>query len=102
IRPVEFWDAEDDRHPMAYQVKRAEFDQLLLRHSQSCGAEIHEETRVEEVLFEGRRAVGVRIRPAQGPSQEIRARVVVDASGQEAVLSRRMGSRKFDPKLKRA
>src|ERR1700737_3918088 len=43
VRPVQFWDAEDDRHPMAYQVKRAEFDQLLLRHSQSCGAEIHEE-----------------------------------------------------------
>ena len=102
IRPVEFWDAEDNRHPMAYQVKRAEFDQLLLRHSQSCGAEVHEETRVEEVLFEGRRAVGVRIQPAQGPPQEVRARVVVDASGQEAFLSRRLGSRKFDAKLKRA
>src|SRR6266700_2454722 len=34
-RPVDFGNAEDDRHPMAYQVKRAEFDQILLSHSES-------------------------------------------------------------------
>src|ERR1700737_4031795 len=37
-RPVDFSNAEDDRHPMAYQVKRAEFDQILLSHSESLGA----------------------------------------------------------------
>jgi len=101
-RPVEFWNAEDDRHPMAYQVKRAEFDQILLSHSQSCGARICYETRVEDVLFEGGRAVGVRVRSPGGNGEEIRARVVVDASGQDALLSHRLGTRKFDTKLKRA
>jgi len=102
VRPVEFWDAENDRHPMAYQVKRAEFDQILLEHSASCGAEIREETPVEDVLFEGGRAVGLRVRRSSEGPQEVRARVVVDASGQDAFLSRRLGTRKFDSRLKRA
>src|SRR5215471_9061037 len=101
-RPVEFWNAEDDSHPMAYQVKRSEFDQLLLSHAESCGAEVRYQTRVEEVLFEAGRAAGVRVGAAEGDGEEIRARVVVDASGQDAFLSRRLGTRDFDPKLKRA
>src|SRR5262245_25505928 len=104
-RPVVFAEARDPNHPMAYQVKRADFDDLLLRHAASCGAEVREETAVEDVLFEGGRAVGVRARAkggAAGPAEEIRARVVVDASGQGALLSRKLGLRRFDPKLKRA
>ena len=101
-RPVVFAEARDPNHPMAYQVKRAEFDELLLRHSASCGAEVREQTAVEDVLFEGSRAVGVRARSAGQPPEEIRAKVVVDASGQGALLSRKLGLRRFDPKLKRA
>lgn len=101
-RPVVFAEARDPGHPMAYQVKRAEFDELLLAHSASCGAEVREETAVEDVLFEGSRAVGVRARRAGGQPEEIRAKVVVDASGQGAVLSRKLNLRRFDPKLKRA
>jgi flavin-dependent dehydrogenase len=87
---------------MAYQVKRADFDELLLRHAVSCGAEVREEWSVEDVLFEGGRASGVRARPKGGQAEELRARVVVDASGQGALLSRKLGLRRFDPKLKRA
>jgi flavin-dependent dehydrogenase len=101
-RPVVFANAEDDRHPMAYQVKRAELDDLLLRHSESCGALVLEETRVLEVLFEDGRAVGVRCESAARGVEEIRALVVVDASGQDALLSRGLGTRRFDPRLKRA
>ncbi|HEY1434631.1 MAG TPA: tryptophan 7-halogenase, partial [Thermoanaerobaculia bacterium] len=54
-RPVVFAEARDPGHPMAYQVKRAEFDALLLEHSASCGAEVREETSVEDILFEGGR-----------------------------------------------
>ncbi len=101
-RPVVFAEARDPNHPMAYQVKRAEFDELLLRHSASSGAEVREETAVEDVLFERGRAVGVRARPKGGTAEDISARVVVDASGQGAILSRKLGLRRFDPKLKRA
>ena len=101
-RPVVFADALDERHPMAYQVKRAEFDDLLLKHAAASGAEVREEVSVEDVLFEGRRAVGVRVRGKDGRDEEIRARAVVDASGQGAFLSKRLGTRRFDSKLKRA
>lgn len=102
VRPVDFARGLDDRHPFAYHVKRAEFDELLLRHSAESGAEVREETTVVRVLFEEGRAVGVLARTAGGPEEEIRARAVVDASGQEALLSRQTGTRKFDPKLRRA
>ena len=101
-RPVVFAEARDPGHPKAYQVKRADFDDLLLKHAASCGAEVREETAVEDVLFEGGRAVGVRVRGAGSAQEEIRAKVVVDASGQGAVLSRKLGLRHVDPKLKRA
>jgi flavin-dependent dehydrogenase len=101
IRPVDFATGIDDRHPSAYQVKRAHFDDLLLRHSEASGAQVREETTVDRVLFEEGRAIGVVARSG-GVVEEIRARVVVDASGQTALLSRQLGTRKFDPKLKRA
>jgi flavin-dependent dehydrogenase len=101
-RPVVFEKSWDDRHPMAYQVKRADFDLLLLRHCEEAGAVVREETAVREVLFEGGRAVGVVARGRAGGEEEVRARVVVDASGQTAFISQKLGTRQFDPKLKRA
>ena len=101
-RPVVFEKSWDDRHPMAYQVKRGDFDQLLLRHSEACGAVVREETGIREVLFEGERAVGVVARGRGGEDEEVRAKVVVDASGQTAFLSGKLGTRCFDRKLKRA
>ena len=100
-RPVVFENARDDRHPMAYHVKRAEFDDLLLRHARECGAEVREATPVREVLFDGGRAVGVRAGSNTAETQEIRAKAVVDASGQDALLSRQLGTRRLDPRLKR-
>ncbi len=100
-RPVVFEESWDDRHPMAYQVKRADFDRLLLRHSEESGAVVREETAVREVLFENGRAVGVVAGGGNGV-EEVRAKVVVDASGQTAFLSRKLGTRRFDSKLKRA
>lgn len=102
VRPVDFARGIDDRHPSAYQVKRAEFDELLLRHSEDSGAEVREETPVSRVVFEDGRATAVLVRTRGGPEEEIRARVVVDASGQEGFLSRQLGTRRFDDRLKRA
>ena len=101
-RPVQFEKAWNDRHPMAYHVKRADFDLLLLRHCEEAGAVVREETAIREVLFEGGRAVGVVARARDGVEEEVRARAVVDASGQTAFLSRKLGTRRFDAKLKRA
>src|SRR5512142_596158 len=102
IRPVVFADAINDKHPLAYQVKRADFDDLLLRHAMEQGVEVRQETPVKEVLFQNGRAVGVRAEDPTGRPFELAARVVVDASGQDALLSKKLKTRSFDPKLKRA
>ena len=55
-----------------------------------------------EVLFEGKRAVGVRVKPEDGPEREVRAKVVIDASGQSTLIIDRFGLREWDPELKKA
>ena len=54
-----------------------------------------------EVLFEGGRAVGVRVQDEDG-ERTVRAEVVVDASGQSSMIMNRLGLREWDPVLKKA
>jgi flavin-dependent dehydrogenase len=101
VRQVIFREAWDASRPSAWQVKRKEFDALLAGHAAACGAELRRGVTVEDVIFEDGRAAGVR---ASGPdgSEEIRARVVVDATGQAAFLASRLGIRRQDPRLRKA
>jgi flavin-dependent dehydrogenase len=55
--------------------------------------------RVMDVLFEGDRAVGVKIKDPDGTLRDIRAKVVVDASGQNGLISNRLRLRVWDPIL---
>jgi 1H-pyrrole-2-carbonyl-[peptidyl-carrier protein] chlorinase len=82
--------------PYTYQVDRGLLDELLLRHAQSLGAEVVEEARVREVMTQGDRVVGVVVDGPRG-REEVRAEVVVDASGRKAVLGRQLGFYVKDP-----
>jgi flavin-dependent dehydrogenase len=53
-------------------------------------------------LFEGKRAVGVEVLLKDGSRQSFYANVVVDATGQTAMLSNKFRWRVRDPKLKKA
>ena len=103
-RPVLFANGIDRDHPSAFQVKRAEFDALLLDHARESGATVIEGARVTEVLF-SERATGARREGAPEEESEPRsvtAKVVVDATGRDALLSRRLGGRRRDPLLDRS
>src|SRR5262249_14682916 len=63
------------------------------------GVEVVQPGRVLEVLFEGDRAVGVRAQDGTGAERTVRARVVVDASGQSTMLQNRFKLRRWDPVL---
>src|SRR5205814_3711282 len=65
--------------PYTYQVDRGLFDELLLRHAESLGAEVVEEARVREIATEGDRVTGVVVDGPDG-REDVRADVVVDAS----------------------
>jgi flavin-dependent dehydrogenase len=97
--PFYFFDNKPHECSQTWQVVRSEFDLMMLRNAAEHGVAVHEATRVLEVLFEGDRAVGVRIQKEDGGQQEVRARVVVDASGQTALLQNRFKLRRWDPVL---
>jgi len=100
--PFYFADYKDHESSRTWQVTRGDFDRLLLDNARAKGVDVHEGTRVLEVLFERERAVGVRVADAAGGERTVRSRVVVDAAGQSAVIQDRLGLRQWDPDLKKA
>src|SRR5262245_28352321 len=80
--PFYFWDNKPHECSQTWQVVRSEFDKMMLDNAREHGVEVHESTRVLDVLFEGDRAVGVKVKGEDGAEREVRAKVVVDASGQ--------------------
>ncbi|MGA7992003.1 MAG: NAD(P)/FAD-dependent oxidoreductase [Thermoanaerobaculia bacterium] len=101
VRQVDFRKAWDDSRPSAWQVKRTDFDGLLAAHAAESGAEVRRGVTAQEVTFEDGRATGVRVLGPAGP-EEIPAKVVVDATGQAALLATRLGIRRQDTKLRKA
>jgi flavin-dependent dehydrogenase len=100
--PFYFWDNKPHESSQTWQVRRSEFDKLNLDHARENGVNVTEGARVLEVLFEGSRAVGVRVKPEDGPEREVRSKVVIDASGQSTLIIDRFGLREWDPQLKKA
>jgi halogenation protein CepH len=86
-------------HPWTFHVERGKFDELLLNNARKQGAEAREEWSVKEVIFEGSRAVGVMAGPNGQEPHRIEAPMVVDATGRDCMIARRMGWRKPDPVL---
>lgn len=95
----EFADALPGTPDHAYQVDRATFDHWLLTRSRQLGATVREGERVVEVLTpeNGGDPSGVTVRTTATHATEreriadasYRARYVVDATGQDAVIGRR-------------
>jgi flavin-dependent dehydrogenase len=101
-RPFYFFEANHHESAVTWQVTRAAFDKLLLEHAEQQGVVVHQGTPVKRVIFEGERAVGVEVQFSDRSVQSFRAKVIVDATGQQALLSNKLGWRVRDPKLKKA
>ena len=71
------------------------FDLMCRDHVIENGVEVREGV-VEHVNFDGDRAVGVRVRSAEGTC-ELAARVVVDASGRAAVIGNQLDLKERHP-----
>jgi flavin-dependent dehydrogenase len=101
-RPFYFFEAAHHESAVTWQVTRAQFDHLLINHAADQGAVVHQGVLVKQVLFEGDRAVGVEVQMRDGTLEKFFAKVVVDATGQQAMLSNKFRWRVRDPKLKKA
>src|SRR5262245_53123196 len=97
--PFYFHDNKPHECSQTWQVVRSEFDMMMLDNAREHGVEVHQPARVVDVLFDGDRAVGVRVQKEGGAPEDVRANVVVDASGQSAMLMSRFKLRRWDPVL---
>ena len=101
--PFYFLDHKPHESSQTWQVKRSEFDQMMLENAVEHGVDVQQGVRVLEVLFEGERAVGVRVQDESGGNERIeRADVIVDASGQSSLIVGKLGLREWDQLLKKA
>lgn len=103
-----FFRTHDDRESSeSWHVERADFDKMLFDNAAAKGATCRDNTRVLEVKLEPNgqstsAAKGVLLQQAANSPQEVAARVVVDATGQQALLANRLGVRRENPTLRKA
>lgn len=97
--PFYFDDHKPQESSQTWQVLRSEFDEMMLNNAREQGVKVEEGVRVHEVLFEGERAVGIRLQDEQGNERREYAKVVIDASGQSALIMNRLGLKVPDPYL---
>src|SRR5690349_11616855 len=87
---VDFTAAVETPVPQTYQVPRAAFDEVLLRHAERSGVIVREGCRALDAEFAGD-GVTVRFAGPDGVEAQARVAVVVDASGRAGFLARRIG-----------
>jgi flavin-dependent dehydrogenase len=96
---ADFAEAPETPTPQTFQVTRATFDDLLLRHAEKSGADVRERHRVLDAAFDPG-GVTVRFADPEGMEHTVRAGVVVDASGRAGLLAKKLGRHAFDPVLR--
>jgi len=100
-QPFYFTDRDPNEWSVTWQVERDRFDRMMLEHARESGVEVVEGALVKRVLFDGSKADGVEFLQ-NGELRQVAADVVIDASGQSALLSRQLGLRYGDDRLKNA
>ena len=89
-----FDDAAGDSPPMAYQVNRSEYDQVLFRRAMELGADAREGVRVTEVELDRPDGVWLTARDDAGEIHRYRTQFLVDASGRDALLAGSLRSKR--------
>jgi flavin-dependent dehydrogenase len=94
---LEFGDAWDKSMPMAWQVRRSEFDDILFRNAAAAGAQTVEGCKVRRVDFDAEGATADAILD-DGTACRWRARFVIDATGRDTLLANQFETKTRNPK----
>ena len=95
----EFADAMNKSMPMAYQVRRSEFDEILIRNASRKNARVVEGCQVQDVDFlPGNGGARVLARHDDGRSEALHARFLLDASGRDTFLGNRLKAKQRNRK----
>lgn len=88
------------RETAAFQVERAAFDDLLLKHAGNCGAEVREGWTVSSFAIQ-KAQVAVEARDEKGTKARFSAAFLIDASGRGNFTGNQEGLRVIHPELKK-
>ncbi|MEQ1668349.1 MAG: FAD-dependent oxidoreductase, partial [Sulfuriferula sp.] len=95
----EFADAWDKSMPMAYQVRRADFDEILIRNAAAKNATVIEGCQVQDVVFlPDKQGALVQAQYDNGQKASWRARFVLDASGRDTLLGKQLNAKQRNKK----
>jgi flavin-dependent dehydrogenase len=95
---VYFGNAMDKGHPYAFQVRRSEFDHLLLKNSVERGVDVREGVRVMDAAFRPGQRTSITAIADDGQKQVWKTRFVIDASGRDTFLARKLDLKRKNPK----
>jgi flavin-dependent dehydrogenase len=95
-RTLYFSRALDGSQPYAFEVKRAEFDQILIKNCAAKGVRVSEGVRATHIDFRAGQRTLVHAEDLQGRRLQWKARFVVDASGRDTFLSGYKGAKTRD------
>ena len=90
--------ALDKAYPYAFQVRRSEFDNILLRNCQKKGAQVREGLEAKDVSFSNPDLAMVHGVTAQGERVSQQTRYVVDATGRQTFLANQLGAKQRNPR----
>ena len=79
-----------------FVCRRKEFDNILFENVKKL-CETLEETAVEELVWEGSRAVGVKAKTKNGETLSFRAKVVIGADGASSTVARKTACAQYKP-----
>lgn len=91
-----FGGALDKAYPYAYQVKRDELDRILIDNAANRGVDVRQGSRVVDVEL-GAGPKRVRLRGADGTERTVRAGYIVDSSGRDTFMARKLGIKHRNP-----
>jgi len=101
-RPFYFFENNDHESSRTWQVLRSDFDRLLMDNASDKGTQILSGARVSDIVNDGSKIMGLQVKDRNGRTDLFKAQVVVDASGQSALISRKLGISQRIPDLKKA
>ena len=100
--PFFFQDHDPRESSQTWHVERAEFDNILFKNAAAKGADCRDGSRVLDIELNGDEGSKVTFQSSDGEKHTVHAKVVVDATGQQAMLANRLGLIEVNEKLKKA
>ena len=98
-QPFYFFETIKHECATTWQVRRSDFDLMMLENAREKGVDVRQGVTVREPIMRDGRVVGVRADTGSEALEAFPADVVVDATGRDALLSSRLGWKERDPDL---